>query len=80
MPCLACGDCCREVAFPIEPTLGNAIWAGLHGGKLGLEGGKWHVFFPLACRELGEDGHCSIYATRPDTCRVYLCADAQKGG
>lgn len=74
--CKSCGDCCREVVFPIAPA--SIDWAQLHGLDLVFEAGELHASAPIACRLFDPEAHrCSDYEHRPLTCKVYLCDEAK---
>ena len=74
--CIQCGDCCREVCFPIEPV--SLDWALLHGLSAVVEQGQLMVCAPIPCQlfDAATNG-CKDYEHRPLTCKVYLCDEAK---
>ncbi len=69
--------CCQYITVEIDkPTTkrqhDDVRWYLLHEGiTILIEKGRWLIKFPTRCRELTENGQCSIYETRPKTCREY---------
>jgi Fe-S-cluster containining protein len=83
--CDGCGACCRT--FPIfasdDDALGEPRIAA-EGRRLPEQfaAGTWHYrLFPLpfldACAFLGEGDRCTIYQTRPQTCRTFAAGGEQ---
>lgn len=69
MNCLDCGACCRYVVIPIEGVGEDEIkWLEMHEG-LKVRNGKLFIF--KACKHLGQDNSCGIYAERPKVCRDF---------
>lgn len=76
MKCEVCrGACCETFSLPINgnvPLAGDVIqgdvnrWVALHATvtATGLE-------FECRCTQLGNDGRCRIYESRPVMCRTY---------
>ena len=65
-PCSKCGQCCRQI--------GKILAAREHVGGAAIT--KEVAAFPYAalpsgaCEKLGADGQCTVYAERPQLCRV----------
>ena len=69
--------CCRYVAMPLDTptdkrTFDEARWFLMHEGvTVFVTAGQWYVSFASSCKQLGEDGLCRQYETRPTVCREY---------
>lgn len=69
--------CCKYITLEIDkPTTkrnhDDIRWYLLHEGiTLLIEKGRWLIKVPTVCAALDEKGRCTIYETRPQTCREY---------
>lgn len=74
--CERCGDCCREVCWPISEL--SADWALLHGLDLIIDQGTLMACARIPCRKFDPlSKRCVDYSRRPLTCRLYLCDRAK---
>lgn len=77
VPCTSCGFCCTYVAYDINPptTVKRAteiLWHLYHPGVvIYFDGEDWYGQFMSRCRQLGDNGKCSIYTRRPHICRQH---------
>ena len=72
MSCLKCGECCRFATLIISKDTKNLDWIRYHGMTITPNDSELRVTVPISCDKL-VDNKCSIYDTRPDTCRNYRC-------
>lgn len=72
MSCLMCGQCCMTATLVIDKHTKNLDWLRYHGMTVTPNGDELRVTVPIKCDKL-VDNKCSIYDTRPDTCRRYIC-------
>lgn len=69
--------CCKYITLEIDkPTTkrnhDDIRWYLLHEGiTILIEKGRWLVKVPTRCTALNDENQCSIYETRPKTCREY---------
>ena len=75
--CQNCTLCCDYATIKLSaPKTKDDIdyirWLLLHKITIFTEFNKdWYAKIWTKCRALSADGHCTIYATRPDVCRGY---------
>lgn len=70
--CAACGMCCDGTLFPtVQLTASDDPKALLERG-MKLKRRKRHDFFTQRCQAF-RGSCCSIYAARPERCRVFEC-------
>ena len=75
--CAACGLCCNGVMFhtvKLQPGDSAPALASL-GLKLKRKQGHHYILQP--CPAFGDAG-CSIYAARPERCRLFECQQLQR--
>lgn len=72
LSCLKCGDCCKSATLIIDKNTKNLEWLEYHGMTITPNGNELRVKVPIQCGKL-VDNKCSIYDSRPDTCRRYMC-------
>lgn len=56
-----------EGKYPFVPVRRKAGYAFV----IDQESGRMYSSWQFSCPKLGPDGRCTIYETRPDTCRVF---------
>ncbi len=74
--CSACGMCCNGVMFysmRLQPSDQARSLTAL-GLKLKRKNKEWHFLQPCPAHQ---DSHCTIYAQRPERCRVFACRQLQ---
>lgn len=70
--CRDCGAvCCKGVMF--ATTLRNQEFLIQTRGAKSIPGG---VVVPCRCRYLSHDNRCTIYAVRPEACRIWAVGGA----
>ena len=83
--CQECGGaCCKHVLVQLPDVTGiDTQWLQVRGTVRRVAGQviEWRVESP--CRELGPDGRCGIYDSRPMSCRTFEvggdgCIEARK--
>ncbi len=75
--CAACGMCCNGVMFHtvrLMPADSAKVLAGL-GLKLKRKRGQNFILQPCPAFQ---ESHCSIYAARPERCRLFECRQLQR--
>ena len=75
--CAACGMCCNGVMFDIvrlQPGESPKAFAAL-GLKVKRKRGQSHIVQPCPAHR---ESQCSIYAARPERCRVFECGQLQR--
>jgi Fe-S-cluster containining protein len=75
--CAACGMCCNGVMFDIvrlQPGDSPKRLSAL-GLKVKRKRGQSHFVQPCAAHQ---DSQCSIYAERPQRCRIFECRQLQR--
>ena len=75
--CAACGMCCNGVMFDIvrlQPGDSPKALAAL-GLKVKRKRGQSHIVQPCPAHR---ESQCSIYAARPERCRVFECRQLQR--
>lgn len=69
--------CCQYITLEIDKprskrSYDDIRWYLLHEGiTLLIENDRWMVKVPTRCTKLSADNKCTIYETRPHTCREY---------
>ena len=69
--------CCRYVALPLDKPArardyDDIRWYLMHENiSVFVDDGDWYIQFYTRCTHLGADNRCTIYETRPETCRDY---------
>ena len=79
--CQRCGQCCTYARFriPVHDDVKDQMdWYMYHGCRTAIIDGYAIVMIPMTCVHLRWDEKtkkysCSIYDTRPKTCRDYKC-------
>jgi len=86
-PCDGCGArCCRHIAIEIDRPESDSEfdivrWYLLHRNvSVFVEAGRWYLQFETDCRYLDGDARCTIYATRPQTCRDHSPSECERHG
>lgn len=69
--CTACGLCCNGALFDFGPLLPEEAQQARRDGLAVLEA-EGEFAFTQPCPAL-EGAACTVYATRPGTCRAYAC-------
>ena len=75
--CSQCAACCHNVSVEVDEAdswdeIEEYRWLLMHEGvSLYIDDNKWYVEYDCKCKSLAPDGTCSIYKTRPKTCREY---------
>ena len=75
--CAGCGMCCNGVMFDIvrlQPGESPKAFAAL-GLKVKRKRGESHIVQPCPAHR---DSQCSVYAARPERCRVFECRQLQR--
>jgi len=76
--CYGCGEkCCSRFFIVLEGVKDEdwVRWLSFHQGVVvkKLKKHKYEVWFDLPCRNVRDDGSCSIYEDRPRVCRSFTC-------
>jgi len=71
--CNKCGACCKQhlQLLGTRPDDGMILLLELRGGKVFKLRNEWWLELPVRCSKLNPDNTCSIYESRPNTCREY---------
>jgi Fe-S-cluster containining protein len=78
--CIACGICCDGTMLNRVVVTDDTVVIALTGSPMLFEHGGGQRWFTQPCAAF--DGCCSVYASRPDTCREFKCAlllDVERG-
>jgi len=72
--CKQCGDCCKNLILPLTQYANDDVkkWLEYHGVEVIDKNPFTYIKIPLKCSKL-VNNKCSIYDTRPETCREYFC-------
>lgn len=68
MPCLKCGDCCRQLIF-MTYTLPPSYIEYYEKKGCRIVGSS--LVIPYVCPHLSGDNLCKIYEDRPELCKEY---------
>lgn len=66
---LCAGSCCESMVVPVELGMLSSQDKRFFRLRGDFEAGGLRV--DAACRALGSDGRCTVYASRPEACRTY---------
>ena len=69
-------ECCRRFQFELKDAE-HARLAEYFGMIVTKSEGRFYVVFDDPCQKLDEGGRCTIYETRPEPCRSFLCAEVR---
>jgi Fe-S-cluster containining protein len=75
--CAACGLCCNGVMFHTVKLQPNDSAPALAALGLKLKRKQGHHYILQPCPAFGDAG-CSIYAARPERCRLFECQQLQR--
>lgn len=70
--CLKCNLCCDGTIFTHVELTAEEQNGFLPDQTCDVEGGL--IAIPQRCSNLGQDGSCAIYQTRPGKCRAFDCS------
>lgn len=76
MACKKCGACCKYAAVVMDGlSKDGRRWAEYHGQTIIERQGKYVIFIPNRCSQLGDDNLCKVYDNRPDVCAMVPSMD-----
>jgi Fe-S-cluster containining protein len=86
--CCKCTGCCRYVSVGIDKPgrskdkIDHYVWYLLHKNvQIYIDNdGDWNLLFITPCTELGSDGKCGVYSTRPKICKDYSPKSCSRTG
>lgn len=72
LECKKCGSCCRFLFVRVKKETVDTFWMNVHNIKtIYIDEEDVGLLIPVKCNQLDGENQCSIYSTRPQTCKDY---------